>query len=83
MTKLNLEITSPTGIIFKGDCHMAVVPSINGEIGVMQGHESVISKLKEGKISVFDEQENLVKSFDVVSGFAEMQGSDKLLVLID
>ena len=83
MSKLNLEIISPTGVVFKGQCAMAVVPSAAGEIGVMQGHESVIASLKEGQVKVYDDKQNIVKTFDIVSGYAEMHGDDKLLVLLD
>lgn len=83
MPALKLEIISPASVLFKGDCAMAVVPSIAGEIGVMHGHEAVIAALREGQIAIYDDKENLVKSFDVKSGFAEMQGEEKLLVLVD
>ena len=62
MSKLNLEIISPTGVVFKGECQMAVVPSAAGEIGVMYGHESVIASLKDGCIAIYDEKENLIKT---------------------
>jgi len=83
MSALKLEIISPSGVVFKADCAMAVVPSTAGEIGVMHGHEAFIAALREGQIAVYDDQQNLVKSFDVKSGFAEMQSEEKLLVLVD
>lgn len=83
MSNLKLEIISPAGVIFKGECGMAVVPSISGEIGVMFGYEAFIAALREGQISVYDDKQNLIKSFDIKSGFAEMQSEEKLLVLLD
>ena len=83
MTALNLEIISPQGLVFKGQCAMAVVPTAAGEIGVMHGHEVVISSLEEGKISVYDDKQNITNSFDVHSGFAEMHGVDRLVILLD
>ena len=83
MSNLKLEIVSPSGIIFKGDCAMAVVPSVAGEVGVMHGHEAFIATLREGQVSIYDDKQSLVKSFDVKSGFAEMQDVEKLLVLVD
>ena len=83
MSGLSLEIISPTGIIFKGDCHMAVIPSVSGEIGVMYGHEAVVVSLKEGQIVAYDDKQNPIKTLDVKSGFAEMQSLEKLLVLVD
>lgn len=83
MANFNLEIISPTGIIFKGECHLAVVPSVSGDIGVMYDHEPVIANLREGKVSIYDSKETLIKEFEVKTGVAEVQDPGKLLVLID
>ena len=83
MANLEVEIISAKGILYQNNCHMAVVPSKAGDIGILQGHEAVIAGLKEGKVDIFDEQENIIKSFDIKSGFAEMHGPNKLLVLLD
>ena len=83
MTHLKLEIISPAGTLFKGDCAIVTVPSVEGEMGVMYGHEAVIVSLQEGQIKVLDDGQNVVKTFDVKSGFAEMRGAEKLLVLLD
>jgi F-type H+-transporting ATPase subunit epsilon len=83
MSNLNLEIISPTGILFKGNCHMAVVPATEGEIGLMKGHEIIITTLKTGQLLVLDEKQNQIAQFDIASGFAKMQDADNLLILID
>ena len=83
MSELNLEIISAKGPIFVGECHMAVVPSVEGDIGIMKDHESVIAKLKEGKITIHDKQQNIIKEVEVQSGYAEMASADKLIVLLD
>ena len=83
MANLKLEIISREGILFNGECHMAVVPSVLGDIGFMFGHEIVIASLREGSILIYSEKDTLIKSFAVVSGFVKMQDQEKLLVLID
>lgn len=83
MSALNLEIISVQGIIFKGDCNMAVVPSSAGDIGVMYGHEAIIAKLREGQITVYDDKQNILKQIEVKGGYAEMQGANTLMVLLD
>ena len=79
---LYLEIASPQGMIFQGECHLVVIPASEGEIGVMASHEAFIASLKAGEINLFDEQQNLLKSFSLESGFAEMQDR-KLIVLVN
>jgi F0F1-type ATP synthase epsilon subunit len=83
MTNLNLEIISPQGVIFKSTCYMAVVPLADGETGFMHDHEILVACLRSGKIAIYDEKENIIKTFDVTGGFAEMQNAEKLLILID
>ena len=80
---LKVEIISPAGEVLKGNFAMVTVPSIAGDIGVMADHEVVIAALREGEVVVYDEKQNIVKSFPVKSGFAEVQESGKLLVLLD
>lgn len=83
MANLNLEIISPSAVIFKGQCHMAVIPCAEGDIGVMQGHENLVANLKAGEITIYDTPNNVKEKIEVTSGFAEINGVDKLLVLLD
>ncbi len=79
---LEIEIVSPEGLIFPGQCYLAVIPAVAGAIGVMVDHESFLSSLKEGEIKIFDQQQNILKSFSLMSGFAEMQ-DHKLIILVN
>ena len=79
---LNIEIISPSGYLFSGTCHMAVIPATNGEMGIMSDHESVITSLKEGKISIYDDQQNITDQFEISAGFVEVL-EDKLLALVE
>jgi F-type H+-transporting ATPase subunit epsilon len=79
---LNVEIISPSGYLFNGTCNMAVIPATNGEMGIMEGHEALITSLKEGKISIYDDKENIVNQFEVSAGFVEVL-EDKLLALVE
>ena len=83
MSDLKIEIISIEGPVFKGSCTIAVVPSFSGYLGIMRGHEAIISTLREGDIQLYDNSQNIFKTIAVKGGFAEMQGEEKLLVLID
>ncbi len=78
---LHLEIISPTGVLFKGVCHMVVIPSVEGNIGIMHGHESIMAALQSGQIAIYDDKQNIIKTFEIESGFAE-QSLEKLLILV-
>jgi len=80
---LNVEIISVENIIFQGKCAMVTVPSVAGDAGIMQGHEAFIAELKEGKIILYNEGQEIIKEIDVVSGFAEIHDGERLVVLLD
>lgn len=83
MADLKIEIISIEGTVFKGFCHIAVIPSSSGDLGIMFGHEAIISNLREGEINLYDNSQNIFKTIPVKSGFAEMQGEEKLSILIN
>jgi F-type H+-transporting ATPase subunit epsilon len=83
MSDLKIEIISIEGCVFKGNCNIAVVPSNSGDLGIMFGHEAIISNLREGEIKLYDNSQNVFKTVAVKGGFAEMQGEEKLLILIN
>jgi F-type H+-transporting ATPase subunit epsilon len=83
MSDLKIEIISIEGPVFKGSCNIASVPSFSGDLGIMRGHEAIISSLREGDIKLYDNSQNIFKTIAVKGGFAEMQSEEKLLVLID
>ncbi len=83
MTNLKVEITSPNGALFNGYAHLAVVPSTNGDLGIMAGHEAVLASLREGEVVLHDEKNNIIKSIPLKSGFAQVQPSGILSVLVD
>jgi len=79
----NVEIISPQGLIFQGQCLMTVVPSLVGDIGVMQGHEAFLAQLREGKILVYNEVNEVVQDISIKTGTAEIHDGERLLVLVD
>jgi F0F1-type ATP synthase epsilon subunit len=80
MSLLNLEIISPTEIIFSGSCKTAVIPAQEGVMGVLHNHEIFVTSLKQGEIIIYNENDEVIKNIKTDGGFAKM--SDKLLILI-
>ena len=79
---LHIEIISPTGIIFDDYCYMATIPSTNGELGIMKNYEPTLSRLKAGKINIYNNKQEITKSFEINGGFAN-NIENKLIVLLD
>lgn len=80
---LKTEIISITGTLFNNEAFQVVVPTISGEIGFMQGHESIVCDLKEGNILILDANEKILQQFPVQSGVMSMDEGSKLRILID
>ncbi|MDA0901849.1 MAG: hypothetical protein O3B09_00350 [Proteobacteria bacterium] len=82
--EIKVEIISPEGSLFEGSGTMVVIPSVNGEMGILHGHELVLARLKEGKISIFNGEKNLIKELEITTGgFAKLIKEDRLLILVD
>lgn len=81
MDKLHLEIVTPQGQIFNDDVSSVVLPSSEGEFGVLPNHASLISLLKAGIIDIEDKH----KKHDVVAinwGYAKID-EGKVVILAD
>lgn len=77
---LNLEVISVDGYIFQGRAHQVVIPASEGDIGVLPDHENLVTELREGKIEVLDQDNNLIKDVEVKAGTVEVFGDVRILV---
>jgi len=69
-SKLNLEILSPEGRIFDDAASEVIIPTVEGEIGVLPGHIPLIAQIAEGEIRVMNEGNPV--NFAVAGGFLEV-----------
>ncbi|MBU2236138.1 F0F1 ATP synthase subunit epsilon [Patescibacteria group bacterium] len=78
--KLQFEITTPEGKVYSKQVDEVVLPTPNGEIGVLPNHIPLVSLLSPGevRIKVGSEETYLAVS----GGFIEVR-PDKVLVLAD
>ena len=67
---------------FNDDVGTIIVPGKDGDLGVLPGHSQVMSSLRPGRVLVYSEDKNLVKSFFVSGGFAEIN-PEKCIVLAE
>jgi F-type H+-transporting ATPase subunit epsilon len=69
--KLRLRIVTPTKIVYDDDVYMVVMKTIEGEIGVLAGHEPLTTVLDYGKLRLTQDDEKW-QPFAVFGGFAEI-----------
>ena len=82
MAKITFDLVSPEILIFNDEVGMIIVPGKDGDLGVLPGHSKIISSLRPGRVMVYGEGKNLLKSFFVSGGFAEVN-PEKCIVLAE
>lgn len=68
--KVNLVVITPYKCFFEGRVSSVVLPSFDGELGVMAGHTPLVVALKPGVCSLRIDNEK--KYFAVSDGYAEI-----------
>lgn len=68
---VKFELVSPERLLFSADVESVVVPGTEGDFGVLPGHARLISTVRPGVISVFQNGEVTDRIF-VEGGFAEV-----------
>ena len=82
MAKLSFDLVSPESLIFNDEVGMIIIPGKDGDLGVLPGHSKVMSSLRPGRVLVYSEDRNVLKSFFVSGGFAEIN-PEKCIVLAE
>ncbi len=82
MATISFDLVSPENLIFNDEAGMIIVPGKDGDLGVLSGHSKVMSSLRPGRVMVYGEDKNLLKSFFVSGGFAEIN-PEKCIVLAE
>ena len=68
---VKFELVSPERLVFSADVESVVVPGTEGDFGVLPGHARLISTVRPGVISVFQNGKVTDRIF-VEGGFAEV-----------
>ncbi len=79
---ISFDLVSPEQLIFNDKVGMIIVPGKEGDLGVLPGHSKLLSSLRPGRVLVYGESKNLLKSFFVSGGFVEIN-PEKCIVLAE
>ena len=79
---ISLDLVSPEQLVFNDKVCMTIVPGKDGDIGVLPDHSKVLSSLRSGRVMVYGEGRQLIKSFFVSGGFVEIN-PEKCIVLAE
>lgn len=78
---INLKIITLEGVFFSGDVSEIILPTDTGQITILPGHIPLISKIKEGKITIRTEIEE--RKYKISSGVLEVRPKSEVYLLID
>lgn len=81
METLNLEVVTPSGLIFKGKAVEITLPGEEGEFGVLAHHASLTTLLKAGVVDI-EKEDKSVESIVVNWGVVQVD-EEKVVVLVD
>lgn len=81
METLNLEVVTPSGMIFDGKAVSVTLPGEEGEFGVLPHHAALTTLLKAGVVDIEKENKN-VESIVVNWGVVQVNEA-KVVVLVD
>ena len=68
---LTLELITPEKVAWSAPADMVVLPAIEGEMGILPGHQSFLVQLAPGEVRITENGQ--VKRFAVSGGFAEIK----------
>lgn len=68
---INLEIVSPEKLLLSRDVDMVVIPALEGDMGVLEGHAPVMAILRGGVVSLYS-GDQVTETLFVAGGFAEV-----------
>ena len=79
---ISFDLVSPEKLIYNDNVGMIIIPGKEGDIGVLPGHSKLLSSLRPGRVMIYSESKNLIKSFFVSAGFVEINPG-KCIVLAE
>lgn len=77
---LTLEIVTPEAKVYSDTIDSVVIPTLEGEVGILPGHIPLVTKVEDGELRVTKGNQTL--HLAVGGGFAEIDG-DKVSVLAE
>jgi F-type H+-transporting ATPase subunit epsilon len=78
---LHVEIVTPDGSAYDGDVVMAVAPGVEGELGILAGHQPLVTLVGDGETRLQLDDDSWLR---FASGIGYMQVLfDKVLIVVD
>jgi F-type H+-transporting ATPase subunit epsilon len=77
---LTLEIVTPEARVYSDTIDTVVIPTVDGEVGILPGHIALLTQIEHGELRVT--KNGVTQTLAVSGGFAEVEG-DRVHVLAE
>lgn len=77
---LLLDIVTPESRVYSDTIDTVVIPTVDGEVGILPGHIALLTQIAQGELSVT--KNGVTERLVVSGGFAEVEG-DRVHVLAE
>lgn len=71
--KLTLDILTPQKKVYSGECDEVLVPTVNGEIGILPNHVSLLARILPGELQV--KNGSKTDSIAIMGGYVEVSAN--------
>lgn len=78
----HLEIITPSCIVYENEISSLSVPTRDGRLGIMAGHQPMVSPLKEGLVKIRPQLEGQPLELPIKGGYLEVD-HEKVVIMID
>ncbi len=68
--KLHLKVVTPSHVFFDGDCDMVIMKTIDGDTGVLYGHQPLTTVLDLGYLRIINDGDETMST--LLGGFAKV-----------
>ncbi|HWI32642.1 MAG TPA: F0F1 ATP synthase subunit epsilon [Microbacterium sp.] len=76
---LNVSLVSADAEVWSGEASLVVAKTVEGEIGIMTGHEPILAILAEGQVRITKADGSKIIA-NAQDGFLSMEGSELTIV---
>lgn len=79
---LQCEIVTPESKLYSDEVNFVVIPAAEGEMGIYEKHEPVVTTLQSGTVRVTEHDGKEPLRYIVAGGYAQVE-ADRVIVLAD
>ena len=76
---LNVSLVSADAEVWSGEASLVIAKTVEGEIGIMTGHEPILAILGEGQVRITKADGSKILA-NAQDGFLSMEGNDLTIV---